>query len=156
MYLKNFNQMTKCCAFDKMKGCGGDFQYLEDRKTSGFCSQGEYGWVAVYPENQSLVVQINEKKWDLLEDGSEVDYFHIYDKKLTSFKISNARNLFDLVYQSWWAERDDFEPDPISASREEENVEEDIFGYIHMLNENKSSARNLFDLWTKNLSEDKG
>lgn len=151
MYLKNFNQMIKCCLFDKIEGDGSKFQYVENRKTSGFCAQGEYGWVAVYPENKSLVVQINTRKWDLLSDDLEIKYFHIYDKKLTKFRISGCGNIFEHTYQSWWAERDDFEVNPIAASCEEENSEQDIFGYIHMLRENETSARNMFELWAKNL-----
>jgi hypothetical protein len=151
MYLKYFKQMTKCCLFDKASGKGGELQYIEDLKTSGFCLKGEYGWVAVFPENGGLICQINSKKWSLLDESTDVEYFHDYSSKTTKFRISSQDNNFEFVYMSWWADRDDFEVNPMAASCEEENSEEDIFGYVKMLKDNKKSAANLYQLWAKNL-----
>jgi len=152
MHLKYFGQMIKCCAFDTSIAKGGDLQYIEDIKTSGFCSQGEYGWVAIYPENGTLVIQINSDMWILSNENVEVDYFHEYANKTTTFRISDAEVKFEFRYKSWWAEREDFEVNPMAASCEEENPEEDVFGYIKMLKDNKTSASNLSDIWHKNLN----
>jgi len=36
MYLKKFGAPIKCCCFDIAKGEGGTFEFIEDRKTTGF------------------------------------------------------------------------------------------------------------------------
>jgi hypothetical protein len=151
MYLKYFGQMIKCCSFDKSSGKGGELQYIEDIKTSGFCSQGGYGWISIYPENGTLVAQINSKKWCLSNDDVDVNYFHDYANKTTKFSIKHSELNFEYQYKSWWAERDDFEVNPMAASCEEENSEEDVFGYVKMLKDNKTSASNLAELWSKNI-----
>lgn len=153
MYLKDFNQMVKCRFFDKEKGLDDNLRYVEEVKTSGFCTQKDFGSIAVYPDNGELVVQINANKWNLLSDSVDVDYFHVYDKKLTTFRIFEQGKKFDLTYTSWWADRDDFDVDPMAASCEEKNSEEDIFGYLKMLKENKEAANNLLGLWSKNIGQ---
>lgn len=145
--------MVKCRLFDREKGEGSDLRYVEDIKTSGFSAQGDYGWAAIYPDSGTLIVQINSKKWNLTSDDVAIDYYHNYDKGMTTFRISGNENDFEHTYKSWWSERDDFEVDPIAASCEEENSEEDVFGYIKMLKENKESARSLLGLWARNMSE---
>ncbi|WP_172806696.1 hypothetical protein [Endozoicomonas arenosclerae] len=142
--------------FDKNIGKGGDLRYIEDLKTSGFCSQGEFGWIAIFPENGNLICQINSIKWHLLDDDVDVEYFHDYHKKTTKFSIKNNKNNFDINYKSWWANRDDFDINPMAASSEEENSEEDIFGYIKMLKDNQDSASNLNRLWSNNLLGESG
>jgi len=144
--------MTKCCLFDKLTGSGGALQYIEDIKTSGFCCQGEYGWIAIYPENGSLVIQINSSKWVLSDETVDVDYFHDYLHKTTIFSITDAEVNFEFCYKSWWAERTDFEVNPMAASCEEEHTEENVFGYLKMLKDNKKSSDSLSELWIKNLN----
>ncbi|WP_083690103.1 hypothetical protein [Colwellia sp. UCD-KL20] len=152
MYLKNFNKMVKCCSYDKSIGKGGQFQYIEDLKTSGFCSQKENGWIAVFPEQGTLVCQINSKKWSLNDENVDIEYFHDYSAKTTTFSIKDPEKSLKITYKSWWADRNDFEVNPIAASCEDENSEEDILGYIYMLINNPQSIVNLCDLWSKNIS----
>lgn len=40
----------------------------------------------------------------------------------------------------------------MAASREEENAEEDIFGYVCMLKENRKAAHNLYALWSRDAA----
>ena len=149
MYLKKFGAPIKCCCFDIAKGEGGTFEFIEDRKTTGFCLQGDYGWVAIYPDDGVLTVQINMDKWRVLPGETEVTYFHDYNGKVTSFYIKDRDKSFDFTYRSWWADSEYFEINPMAASCEEENPEEDVFGYVAMLNENEDVVKNLVDFWGK-------
>jgi hypothetical protein len=140
--------MSKCCFFTPFTGKGGFPKDIGSRKTVGFCIQGDYGWAAIFPDNGDLIIQINSKRWKLKDKDVHVDYFHVYKKKRTQFRILQKEKTFDWRYSSWWSTRPDFIVEPMAASREEENAEEDIFGYIAMLKENDTVADNLMALWS--------
>lgn len=121
-----------------------------DKKTSGFCWKGEEHTVAICPEDGTLKLVVNSIRWDLLSEKINVDYFHDYKTAVTTFRVYGNGSEFEVSYPSWWRGREDVEVDEMSASREEENAEVDIFGYICMVKENKKVADNLCALWSRN------
>lgn len=153
MYLKHFNQPNKCATFDPANNQLGTEDFVRNTKTSGFYSESKAGTVSIYPRNQELIIRVGQKQWDLLSSGIQTSYFHNYSTKETTFRISGSSEQFEITYPAWWADRDDFIINEMAASCEEENSEEDVFGYIHMLNENQDSANSLHPLWLANITQ---
>lgn len=152
MYLKDFNQVIKCCEFNEKKWTFDNIDYVREKKTTGFFSLSITSGAAVYPDNDKLVFAISGKKWDLLNEKLEVNYFHDYPNKETKFSIQGLGGKWSTTYRSWWADRTDFVINEMAASCEEENSEEDFLAYIEMLAENKDSSSSLFKLWSANLT----
>jgi len=120
----------------------------KNKKTTGFCKKTSGGWAAVYPEKDSLVLQIENRIWNITDDNVMILYFHNYRKKSTTFRIEHPNGDFEIIYDAWWKDRKGFIPEPMAASCEPENIEEDFFGYIDWLSQ-PDIARRLFRLWNK-------
>lgn len=82
-----------------------------------------------------------------------IDYFYSYKGESTAFRILLAGKKFETTCQSWWAGRDDCIVNQYEASNEEENVEEDIFGYTNMLKDNHDAAVNLHSLCSRSAKQ---
>lgn len=150
--LKCFNEMAYCRSYDSTHCSLRDPEFVEDKQTCGFCWKGDEHSVAIYPEGGTLKVVVDANKWDLLGEQVNVDYFHDYKAALTTFRVYGEGSEFETSYPSWWRGRDDVQVDEMAASREEENAEEDIFGYVCMLKENRKAAHNLYALWSRNAA----
>ncbi|MYL26038.1 MULTISPECIES: hypothetical protein [Halomonadaceae] len=144
--------MAFCRFYDGSHCSLQDSEVLGDKKTSGFCWKGDDHAVAIFPEDGTLKLVIDSSKWDLLSEKVDVDYFHDYKTALTTFRVYGDGSEFEVSYPSWWRGREDVEVDEMAASREEENAEEDIFGYVCMLKENRAAADNLYALWARNAA----
>jgi len=153
MYLKQFDR-PQICQFNIQEGSVDAFEVFEvqnrerNRKTSGFCKKSAHGWSAVYPGKNGLVLQIDNRIWNILDDDVVILYFHNYEKKTTTFRVENRDADFEIIYDSWWKDREDFNPDIMAASCEPENMEEDFFGYVDWLSQPEMASR-LFRLWSE-------
>jgi len=150
LYLKCFEKMAYCYYFEGTISVLNDPEAVGDKKTSGFCWKGDEHTVAIFPEDGTLKLLVDSKKWDLLSEKVGVDYFHDYKAAVTTFRVYGNGSESEVSYPSWWRGRDDVEVGKMAASREEENAEEDIFGYVCMLKENQKAADNLYALWSRN------
>ena len=151
MYLLDFNEQFKCRMYDPEKKEKNELTLKNDIKTSGFSGNLHFGWAALYPLEDKLILEINNKSWDLLDDNVDTEYFHFYSEKKTRFQILNHDNVeFESVYKSWWADRSDFKVNEMAVSCEPENREEDDLAYINWIKHNTQKARNLHALWSKN------
>lgn len=154
IYLKDFNQIIKCCEYDVNDGSIENIDYVRDKKTAGFFSLKLGSGIALYPSDQKLAFTADRKTWNLLDKHVETIYFHDYSNKTTTFRIQGPVGEWSTTYKALWADRDDFEVNEMAVSFEEENSEEDFLGYINMLIENKDSVSTLLALWSKNLRTD--
>lgn len=150
MYLRLFKNMTKCVEFNSDLKSFGEELYLEDRKTCGFGYRGVDCEFAVYARSETIVFFALNDVWDMLSPDTFVDYFHVYDRKCTYFKVSNGQQKFEIAYPSWWVDRVDcpqFEGDLLV----EDDLVEDFFGYVAAIKNNRKMACNLYDLWIENV-----
>lgn len=63
--------------------------------------------------------------------------------------LDNDNVKFEYLYESCWANRDDFEINEMAVSSEPENREEDNFAYIDWVRFDQEAAKNLHALWNK-------
>ncbi|QIB76410.1 hypothetical protein GL213_02080 [Halogeometricum borinquense] len=149
MYLRNFDCLVEYTQFDPSEGVGDGFTDIEGQDISGVCSEVDGVWVAIYPDSEknTILVQIDGTTWDLYSPDTEVAYNHDYENEKTSFRISDNSNTFTTTYDAWWQDRPDFEPNKWAASREDENADEDIFGYILMLWHRQEKKQHYINNW---------
>ena len=151
MYLIDFEQKFKCRKFNSTTKNIGDLVLINDLKVSGFYGIFEFGTMALYPSGESLLLEINNKSWNLLDDSVETHYFHFYADKKTRFQVlKNGSVEFEYIYESWWANRDDFEVNEMAVSCEPENSSEDNFAYVDWVKFNQKGAKTIHTLWSEN------
>lgn len=149
MYLKLFKNMTRCVEFNGDLRNLGEAFYLENRRTCGFAYVRDNFKCAVYAGQGTIFFGIENDVWDILSPNTFVDYFHIYDRRCTYFKVTDGCREYENTYSSWWADRADclqFEGDLLV----EDDIVEDFFGYVAAIKSNRKMADNLFELWAKN------
>ena len=133
-----------CSLFHVDSGFGTSFQLQLERKTSGVCQQKDFGWVALYPQGKSIVLQINNRVWSLGDSSIKIDYRHDHHHNITAFSIVDSFHQFSTQYPSWWVSdevnREDYADD-----------EQDFFGYVLFLHRNSIVRRNLQKLWGSRL-----
>lgn len=150
MHLKLFEERTKCVEFNGDLTLLGQGVNLEDRKTCGFLHLGNGGPAAIYANPKTILLSINNQIWDLFDADTDIVYFHSYKSKTTLFRVSKEVAKFEFRYPSWWAERPDFTPSEQELVTEED-YNEDFFGYVASIKDNAKMAKNLHELWRKNL-----
>lgn len=150
MYLLDFKQRFKCREFNPVTRAVGELVLNDSLKTSGFYGEYEFGSMVIYPSNSSLLFDVNDKSWNLLDDNIDTEYFHFYSDKKTRFQVLNNGNVeFEHIYESWWVDRSDFEVNEMAVSCEPENREEDDLAYIDWVKFDQEAAKNLHALWRK-------
>lgn len=155
MFLDHFTNVQLVADFDPETGAADVFRELDDVDTVGFCQRLECGWVAIYPdpETDTLVVQIGERTWDIFDPDTTVRYNHNYDEETTTVTITDGETRFEETYEAWWSGVDWFEPDRWSASREPENVEEDILAYVRYLQDEADRKADFIDPWLEAMED---
>ena len=142
MYPRQFNGFYVCSLFHLDSGFGSSFQLHLERKTAGVCQQKDFGWVALYPQGESIVLQINNRVWSLGESSVKIDYRHDHHHNITAFSIVDSFHQFSisLLGVSNDVNREDYADD-----------EQDFFGYVLFPHRNSMVQRNLQKLWGSGL-----
>ncbi|WP_104399826.1 hypothetical protein [Vibrio penaeicida] len=95
---------------------------------------------AIYRLNDTLVLQINDKRWDFPSIG--IRYFHKVKDKTTVFEISEGDVCTKIEYDSWWSAIPGFEP--IEPEMDED---EDFYGYLFAVWKDISLQKVLVNRW---------
>lgn len=160
MKLADLRHTTTYFLFDPADGTVEEFQRSGDVEISGFYEQTDAGWVAIHPdpEGRTLLVQIDGTSWDLFAAETHVGYKHDYETPRTTFTIEDDEKRLRRTYDPWWDEPgcEWFEPEPWSAGREQENWEEDIFGYVWWLSQQEERKEDFVQPWAENMTGDSG
>ena len=99
--------------------------------------------VAIFSDNNQLILQIGDKTWNLSSQDIVLRYSHSLSKKMTSFEVkSNGQNI-SIEYEAWWAGIPSFEP--IEPEMDED---EDFMGYIYAVWVNKALQQSLISSWS--------
>jgi hypothetical protein len=98
--------------------------------------------IAIYHEVNTLILQIDNDKWDIRSDKLEMHYFHELVDKTTHFEILSEGKLFSIRYQSWWAEIPHFLP-----VEPEMDQDEDFLGYIFAVWNSGQLQKSLMASW---------
>ncbi|CCN85687.1 hypothetical protein VIBNISFn27_1100003 [Vibrio nigripulchritudo SFn27] len=95
---------------------------------------------AIYSYNETLVLQVNDRKWNL--PSIEVRYFHKIRDKTTVFEIIEDDNCTTIEYDSWWSTIPGF--NPIEPEMDED---EDFYGYLFAVWKDISLQEVLIERW---------
>ncbi|MCH9684369.1 MAG: hypothetical protein K0V04_23240 [Deltaproteobacteria bacterium] len=102
--------------------------------------------VALYAENDALVLQIAESKFDLTSPGVKLEYWHNWHDGRTTFIASGPSARQQIVYPAWWAELHLNVQDVQFAPERDE--EEDVVAYIVATWRDPDAARRLASKWS--------
>ncbi|WP_203141004.1 hypothetical protein [Marinobacter mangrovi] len=99
--------------------------------------------IAIYCEDNALILQVDRDKWDLSSMGVNLNYFHNLDSRTTCFEVKSSEKSVSLEYKSWWAEIPGFEP-----VEPEMDEDEDFLGYVFEIWKNRKLQESLIRSWT--------
>ncbi|MGI2112690.1 hypothetical protein ACRN9G_03710 [Shewanella frigidimarina] len=109
----------------------GNFHLLGQRK------------VAIFSDDNLLILQIGEKKWNLSSEDVVLRYSHNCSKKMTTFEVESDGQDISVEYEAWWAGIPSFEP--IEPEMDED---EDFMGYVYAVWMNKVLQQKLISSWS--------
>lgn len=122
-----FNK-NKYVQFDTLSG---EVFYLSDSENTHqglFEKTNEFN-IALYKDiNQTTIIQINKVKYKLLDEETEIEYFHDFDNKKTIFKIKNFSKSTIIKYDSWWSHIPNYIP-----LQPELDEDEDFLAYVYTI-----------------------
>lgn len=98
--------------------------------------------VAIYCEDNILILQIDSNKWELSSEDVELRYFHNLANKTTCFEVKSPKKSASIEYKAWWAEIPEFEP-----VEPEMDEDEDFLGYAFAVWKSKQLQWNLISSW---------
>jgi len=131
--LIDFDSST--CTFKSVVNIGekpkGNFHLLGQRK------------VAIFSDDNLLILQIGEKTWNLSSQDVVLRYSHNLSKKMTVFEVKLDGQNISIEYDAWWAGIPGFEP-----VEPEMDEDEDFMGYVYAVWMNKALQHNLISNWS--------
>jgi len=98
--------------------------------------------LAIYCENNTLILQIDSDKWDLSSVDLQLRYFHNLANKTTRFEVKSPEKSVSIEYKAWWADIPGFEP-----VEPEMDEDEDFLGYVFAVWKNKQLQQSLISTW---------
>lgn len=127
--------------FDTITGAVG-FNVRVSEKPKGNFHALDQTCLAIYSDDNSLILQIDSDKWDLSSEDIELRYFHNLAKRTTCFEVRFRDKAFSIEYKAWWAEIPGFEP-----VEPEMDEDEDFLAYVFEVWKNKKLQRSLINRW---------
>jgi len=131
--LIDFDSLT--CTFKAVKNAG-------EKPKGNFHLVGRNN-VAIFSNNNLLILQIGEKTWNLSSRDVALRYFHNLPKKLTVFEVELDGQNTTIEYEAWWAGIPGFE-----LNEPEMDEDEDFMGYVYAVWMNKALQQNLIASWS--------
>jgi len=128
---------------------------FEDRMNNatdvGYCYKMPFGWVALYACDEGLILQIDKQKWILTEGNVVTHYMYDFiNKSEMIFSVEDAVHKLDITYEKWWKSEDNTVVDPVYASLDTRNVDNDLLAYVDYLNGENGNPDNVLAFWRKN------
>ncbi|PXF30703.1 hypothetical protein WH50_14000 [Pokkaliibacter plantistimulans] len=98
--------------------------------------------LAIYCEDNVLILQMDRDKWELSSADVELRYFHNLANRTTCFEVKSPKKSVSIEYKTWWAEIPGFEP-----VEPEMDEDEDFLGYVFSVWKNKQLQGSLISNW---------
>jgi hypothetical protein len=98
--------------------------------------------LAIYCEDNTLILQLDSDKWELSSVDVELMYCHNLANKTTFFEVKSPEKSVSIEYKAWWAEIPGFEP-----VEPEMDEDEDFLGYVYAVWKNKKLQGSLISSW---------
>ncbi|GAA6169022.1 hypothetical protein [Sessilibacter corallicola] len=98
--------------------------------------------VALYCDSGKLILQLQNKCWDIASPNVKLNYFHDFKLAKTHFSIEGDGQSDSIEYISWWSEL----PGSIPLNPEEDK-EEDFMAYLLDVWKNERVQKKLIDSW---------
>lgn len=122
---------------------------MSDATDVGYCMKMPFGWVALYVSGKELVLQIDKKKWVLSKDTVKTTYIYNYDNNEIMFGVKDAHQELNVSYDKSWDDKEDDLIDPVYASENASNVDNDLLAFVDELNQDKEILKNVLESWKR-------
>ena len=105
---------------------------------AGCFHETEKGFAAVYGRDGNLYFQINEKKWNIMNESMKCSRT---DGHPTTFRIEDENSSFEITYNHW-------REDALMSDLDDDDVDHDFFAYLIWLLE--TGAEDAAKRWSEN------
>jgi len=119
----------------------------------GYCSERSFGWVALYASDEGLVLQINKRKWLLMDETVKSWYHDDFTNGTMLFGVESPEDKFKIRYDRWWEQKEENWVDPIYARDHVDNEDNDLFAFVDQLKNGDGSAENVLKSWQEQAAE---